>query len=227
MSRTLHTIVLVISALAVAPAQAAPGVLARGPLPTVEQANAAFSRDPEYQASIGTIKTILACVPAAWEDAEAMPDERDWWCLAEAQPQGKETGLTEFGLYLDPKRHRLETLQGEYMGICPQASLVKDTLAAMVTLDGVTDLYDGSLSPGNFAVDMGFDQQLPKELLEGPPYLFYCDYIGRRGQANYLLKTFVTYDANGYHFSQHSFEQLFNDDGKLVDQNGKVLDDQS
>ncbi|ODT50599.1 hypothetical protein [Devosia sp. 63-57] len=209
------------------PALGADGIMVRGPIPTAEQANDAFSRNPEYQADIGNIKAVLACVPAVWEDTTTMPQERDWWCLAETQLANNDRKLAEFALMFDPGAKRFETLEGEYMGMCPLARDVQSTLLPMVTMSGVTGLEKGQLSPGNFAIDMSFDQQLPSALLEGPPYLFYCDYIGRRGKANYLLKTFVTYDAGGYHFTPHSFEQLFNDDGQLVDQNGKVLDDQS
>ena len=227
MSRLTKAVVAAALLLTGAPVLAADGIMVRGPIPTADDANDAFSRNPGYLADIGTITAMLACVPAAWEDATTMPDERDWWCLAETELAGQDSTFTEFALMFDPKASRFETLEGEFMGMCPLAQDVKGALAPMVTMSGVTGLFTGQLSSGNFAGDVSFDQQLPRALLEGPPYLFYCDYIGRRGTANYLLKTFLTYDADGYHFTPHSFEQLFDDDGQLIDENGKVLDDQS
>lgn len=221
------TLIVLLALVSAAPALAETGLMVRGPLPTLEQAKAAFERNPDYRDEASALQTMLACVPAAWEDAEALPEAVEWWCLARAHPEGKGPLMTEFALEYDPKAARFDAVEGEFMGACPLASDARKDLSPMVKMSGVTHLYDSGLSFGHFAVNMGYDTQLPKALLKGPTFLFYCDYIGRRGKANYLLKTFLTYDAEGFHFTPHSFEQLFNDDGELIDQNGKVLDDQS
>lgn len=38
-----------------------------GPMPTVEEANAAFARNPDYGID-GKLEKIEACVPGGWED---------------------------------------------------------------------------------------------------------------------------------------------------------------
>lgn len=123
------------------------------------------------------------------------------------------------------QKGRFEVELGEWMGMCPAPADAEKAIQPLVTMQGVTGLYTGAIPAGQFVTDVAPDSPLAKELA-GPPYLFLCEYLGMLGKANYLIQTFVTYDASGYHFTPHAIEQLFNDDGQLIDKDGKVLPDQ-
>lgn len=184
--------------------------------PTAKEAEAALVLEKEYHDSFGAIVAINGCVPAAWEDSEVSTSEINWWCMAEARKANGETSHDSIGFQRLPGNRRFTVLVGEYVGMCPPGKDVSAALKSLVRKSGVTGILDATNGqPGHFE-----PSEHPAPDGRSQP-VFACDYYGRWKNLNYILHVSMVYDRNRYSLVGGSFEELFDEDGRLVDEDGR------